>query len=843
MTREEFLERTKEYLYLDGATGSNLVLAGMPSGVCPEQWILEHPEALLALQEGYVQAGTDILYAPTFTANRIKLAEYGLEDRMEEMISALVALSKQAAASAAGRRVYVAGDLTMTGRQLKPIGDLELEDLIDVYKEQIRALERAGVDLLAVETMMSLGEARAALIAAKEVSSLPVMVTLTFEEDGRTLYGTDAATAAVVLESLGACAVGVNCSTGPAKMRQAVEAMAGAARRIPIVAKPNAGLPYLDARGMTCYDMDAHTFAEEMGQLTEAGAVILGGCCGTTPEFIQKIRERFGRQIGQSASRRPEGVRVLASERKTLRFGLQDGFFLVGERINPTGKKQLQQQLREGSMDMVLQFAQEQEQCGAQVLDVNMGMSGIDEKEMMLKAIEEVGGVTNLPLCLDSSHVEVLEAALRRYPGRALINSISLEQEKFEKLIPLAKKYGAMFILLPLSDQGLPENLEEKKAIIEKILARAYACGLEKEDVVVDGLVATIGANRRAGLETLETIRYCREKGLATICGLSNISFGMPQRGFVNAAFLALAIREGLTMAIANPSQELLVCCAMATDLLLAKEGADLRYIACAEQASQARQAREAALAANGGTAARAEAAGGKTPKQEESAGQPMGNPRREALYQAVLKGNRNGIAALTGEALEAGEQPQALLDLVLLPAINRVGEWFDQGKYFLPQLIGSAEAMKNAIQVLEPLLAQQSEKQEMPVVVIATVEGDIHDIGKNLVALMLKNYGFEVIDLGKDVPAETIVETAKEKGAGIIALSALMTTTMQRMREVVALVRKENLPAKVMIGGAVITQDYAEEIGADGYSRDAAEAVRVAKRLVGKKVEAGEER
>lgn len=847
MTREEFDMLAEQYLYLDGATGSNLVRAGMPAGVCPEKWILEHRETMLSLQKEYVAAGSDILYAPTFTANRVKLAEYGLEDRLEEMTEQLVAISREAAGSAAGRKVYVAGDLTMTGEQLKPIGDMELEDLIAIYQEQIRALEKAGVDLLVAETIMSLAEARAVLIAAKEVSSLPVMVTMTFEQDGRTLYGTDAATAAVVLESLGACAVGVNCSAGPARMRRIVEEMAAATVSVPIIAKPNAGLPYLDEQGRTCYDMSAGEFVREMEQLTEAGAVILGGCCGTTPEFIRGIRDAFGRERRSFPRRREPGTRVLTSERKTLTFGLDGSFLIVGERINPTGKKQLQAQLREGVTDRALQFAEEQEQCGAKVLDINMGMSGIDEKAMMLRVVEEVCGVTDLPLSLDSSHVDVLEAALRHYPGRALINSVSLEKEKYEKLIPLAKKYGAMFILLPLSDRGLPENLDEKKEIIETVLKRAYDCGLTKEDVVVDGLVATVGANRLAGLETLETIRYCREKGLATICGLSNISFGMPERSFVNAAFLTLAIREGLTMAIANPSQELLAGCALAADLLLGKEDADIRYIEFAAAAAENRKQRETERKREDAKTDPPEEGkerreGARRPddgKESAKDGIPEGGASdRDACVQAVrhavLKGNRGKIAALTEEALKAGEDPQSLLDDVLLPAINEVGELFDKGKYFLPQLIGSAEAMKGAIQVLEPLLTREDGAKDMPTVVIATVEGDIHDIGKNLVSLMLKNYGFRVIDLGKDVPAQTIVRAAMENKAKIIALSALMTTTMQRMREVVELARRECPEIKVMIGGAVITQEYADEIGADGFSGDAAEAVRVAKRLIG---------
>ena len=849
MTREEFKELAEQYIYLDGATGSNLVKAGMPSGVCPESWILENRDVLVELQRQYVQAGTDILYAPTFTANRVKLAEYGIADRQSAMIRELVALSREAASTAEDRRVLVAGDLTMTGEQLKPMGNMELEELIDIYKEQIRELEAAGADLLVVETMMSLGEARAALIAAKEVCGLPVMVTMTFEPDGRTLYGTDAKSAAIVLESLGACAVGVNCSTGPAAMRRIIEDMAGVMKNIPIIAKPNAGLPFLDEEGHTCYNMTASEFVEEMKQLTAAGATILGGCCGTTPEFIRGLRDTFGKKVDVSVERRKEGIRYLTSERQTVSFGLDDGFIIVGERINPTGKKLLQAQLREGSMDKVLQFAEEQESGGARILDVNMGMSGIDEKAMMLRAIEEVSGVTNLPLSLDSSHVDVLEAALRHYPGRALVNSVSMEKEKLEKLLPIVKKYGAMFILLPLSDKGLPENPEEKNGIIEAVLQRAIELGMTKEDVVVDGLVATVGANKKAALETLDTIRYCKRNGLATICGLSNISFGMPERSFVNTAFLTLAIKEGLTMAIANPSQELLVSCALATDLLLAKEEADIRYIGYAAKVTERREKKEAelketlALAAASRQGVTPEKAASETSgAQKAPTGEKTESAARAELHNAVMKGNRSGIAKLTQKALDAGEEPSALLNEILLPAINEVGELFDKGKYFLPQLIASAEAMKNAIDILEPLLLKANADEDMPVVVIATVEGDIHDIGKNLVALMLKNYGFKVIDLGKDVPKEKIIEAALENNAQIIALSALMTTTMQRMKEVVLYAKEKKVPAKIMIGGAVITQESADEIGADGYSRDAAEAVRLAKRLIGCETRGNEE-
>ena len=838
MTREEFITLSKDHiLYLDGATGSNLVKAGMPSGVCPEQWILEHQDVMLQLQKDYVQAGTNILYAPTFTANRVKLAEYHLEKNMTSMIRDLVAISKKAAESTPGHPVYVAGDLTMTGEQLKPMGKMELETLIDIYKEQILCLVDAGADLLVVETMMSLAETRAALIAAKEVCDLPVIATLTFEADGRTLFGTDAKTAAIVLESLGASAIGANCSTGPAQMENIISEMVSHTR-IPVIAKPNAGLPFLDENGTTCYNMEAEEFAEEMEVLVNAGATILGGCCGTTPEFIRQIHERFGTDAKVAASRRPDGIRYLTSERITHSFGLDDGFFVVGERINPTGKKALQAQLREGSFEKVIQFAEEQDACGAKVLDINMGMSGIDEKASMLRALEEVSGVTNLSLSLDSSYVEVLEAALRNYPGRALVNSVSLETEKFEKLLPIVAKYGAMFILLPLSDAGLPKDIEEKKEIIHKIYDRALSLGMCKEDIVVDGLVATVGANPKAALETLETIRYCKENGFATICGLSNISFAMPERSFVNTAFLTLAIQAGLTMAIANPSQELLMSCALAADLLLNKEEAALRYIEYAGGVRERREEKEAELAKklalleNQGTTAKTGTAGNAA-KETTADNGPQINEMQDKLKTAVLKGNRNGIVKITKEALESGEKPAELLNQVLLPAINQVGEFFDQGKYFLPQLIASAEAMKNSIEVLEPLLQTGGTGEEMPVVVIATVEGDIHDIGKNLVALMLKNHGFHVIDLGKDVPQAKILESAKEHHAEFIALSALMTTTMQRMREIVAAAKEEGITAKIIIGGAVITQEYADEIGADGYSKDAADAVKLAKSLM----------
>ena len=819
MTKEEFWGLSNNrILFLDGATGTNLMKAGMPAGVCPENWILEHQDVMINLQSNYAKAGADIIYAPTFTGNRIKLADYGLGDRIEEINSSLVKLTKKAAPG-----VLVAGDITMTGRQLRPIGDLDFEELVDVYKQQIKILEAAGCDILVVETMMSLQECRAALIAAKEVTDLAVMVTLTFEADGRTLYGSDAASSAITLEALGACAIGANCSTGPDKMATIISDMA-AVTSIPIIAKPNAGLPSVDENGNTEYDMDCDTFVNEMELLVNAGASIVGGCCGTTPDYIKGLKDRYGNVKpndirdgeGNPVPRKICGRRYLASERMSLSFGLDENFMIVGERINPTGKKKLQEQLREGNLDMVCDFAANQEKEGASILDINVGMSGIDEKEMMLKVMEEVMSITDLPLCIDTSSAEVMEAALRLYPGRALMNSISLEKGKAEKFLPLAKKYGAMFILLPLAE-ALPKDSQEKIDNINTIYEMATKLGMNKEDIVVDGLVATVGADPNAAINTLDTIGYCHENSYATICGLSNISFGLPQRSNVNTAFLTMAIARGLTMAIANPSQEMLVNAAFASDLLRKKEGADVRYITRMERYADQNSANSAA-------------------QNVSSSKAVLENDNiLDIIKKDVLTGNKRGIVKDTEKAVKEGNSPRQILDEVLMPAINEVGDLFDKGKYFLPQLIAGAEAMKLSIGYLEPLLKEGADSGEkLPSIVIATVHGDIHDIGKNLVALMLKNYGFNVIDLGKDVPREEIIKAAREYDAKIIALSALMTTTMKEMKNVVDLAHAENLDAKIIIGGAVVTQDYADEIGADGYSSDAADAVRVVKNILG---------
>lgn len=816
MTKKEFREFVnKGPIILDGATGTNLMAAGMPIGVCPEAWILEHKEVLLNLQRGYVEAGTNIVYAPTFTGNRIKLEEYGLADRITEINTELVRLSREAV----GDKALVAGDMTMTGQQLFPLGELMFEELVEVYKEQASILDKAGADLFVVETMMSLQECRAAVLAIKEVSDKPVMVTLTYNEDGRTLYGTPPEAAVVVLQSLGVDVIGINCSTGPMEMIEPVKIMAEYAT-IPILAKPNAGLPEL-VDGETVYRMTPEEFAEAGAALVEAGAAIVGGCCGTTPEHIAALTAKVkGMElITPLKSHR----RILSSERKAVEIDLDGNFLVVGERINPTGKKKLQAELREGRLDLVRNMAMDQESNGAAILDINMGMNGIDELQMMKKVIYEVSSTVDCPLCIDSSHVDVIEEALKIYPGRALINSISLETEKMEKLLPVAAKYGAMFILLPLSDAGLPQNIAEKKAIINEIYDKALALGMSHADIVVDGLVATIGANANAAVECFETIDYCKnEKKLPTICGLSNISFGLPERGYVNTAFLTMAINRGLTMAIANPSQDLLMNAAFASDMLLNRPSSDIRYIEHMNKFTE-KNAQFETVRVNKAASGEAASGGGRVSTELSE------NP----VFKAVLKGSKETIISEVDKALADGAEPDAIINDYLIPAINEVGELFNSKKYFLPQLIGSANTMKEAIDYLEPKMERKSAGGDMPTLVIATVEGDIHDIGKNLVVLMLKNYGYNVIDMGKDVKCEDIVDLAIKEDAAIIGLSALMTTTMMRMKDVVELCKEKGCKSKVVIGGACITQSFADEIGADGYSKDAADCVKLVERLL----------
>ncbi len=800
MTTNEFYKLLeKKILILDGATGTELQKRGLPKGACPEKWVSENPHSISDVQKAYMEAGSDIVYSCTFGANRFKLEEFGLENEVFELNKKLVEISKKSV----GDKCLVAGDMAPTGKFVEPFGDTSFEKCVDVYKEQVKGLIAGGVDLFVIETMLDIQETRAALIAVRELSDLPVMISLTFSEDQRTLTGTDPVSALITLQSLGASAFGCNCSTGPKEMLKVIELIKPYAK-IPLIAKPNAGLPKL-IDGKTAFTMEADEFASYAPKFAEAGVNLFGGCCGTSPEYIKKASETI-------ASKKPinplvKSISAVSSARDYTLLTRNIPLTIVGERINPTGKKTLQAELKEGKFDEVRRFAGEQTESGARILDVNVGMAGINEKEIMLKSINLLCTINSLPLCIDSSDPDVIEAALRVYPGRALINSISAEKKKIEKLLPLAAKYGTMFILLPLNDNEIPAKAEGRIKIVEEIFNEAKKYGYTKDDITVDGLVMTVSSDPEAAKETLKLINWCSNSfGVNTIVGLSNVSFGLPERKLVNASFLSMAIFNGLSMAIANPNEEILVNAKFASDVLTGNDKGSKYYI---EKFSNA--------------------------KKENISTSKENVKTEQAVYQCVIDGNKEKIVFFLKKAIEENIKPDSLVNEYLIPAINKVGDLYDKKIYFLPQLIASAEAMKDGFAYLEPLLSETgANSSKKPKVVFATVKGDIHDIGKNIVILMLKNYGFDVVDLGKDVPAEFIVESAIKEKAEIIGLSALMTTTMIEMKKVVTLAKEKNLQSKIIIGGAVITQEYSEEIGADGYSKDSIDAVKLSKRLLG---------
>jgi len=786
----------EKIIILDGATGTELQKKGMPAGVCPEIWCLENPDIISDVHAGYRDAGADIVYTATFGANRIKMSQYGSYD-VFEINRELTRLARRAV----GTDVLLAGDICSTGRFVVPFGDLGFEDAVEAYKEQVKGLLEGGVDLFVIETMMDIQETRAALIAVKELTDKFTIVTMTYEDNNRTLNGTDPVTALITLQSLGADAVGCNCSTGPEEMIGLIEAMKPWAT-VPLVAKPNAGMPeFVD--GKTLFDMDADTFASFGEEFVVKGVNLIGGCCGTTPEHIRILRERI-------AGRKPvlparDSISALSSARSSIVLEGERPLSIVGERINPTGKKVLQQELLEGRMSLVRSMAKEQEKKGASLLDLNVGMPGIDEKKTMLDALGNLSVVSDLPLVIDSSNVDVIEAALRLYPGRALVNSISGERVKIEKLLPVAAKYGAMFILLPLGDGDIPKTAEKRKEIVESVFAKAAALGFTKSDIVIDGLVMAVSSDFKAPAETLKTIEWSRNIfETNTIVGLSNVSFGMPERKWLNASFLAMAVSKGLTMAIADPGIEEFRNTTMAGDVLTGRDPDASRYIQYFSQMAPER-APEAVSSH-------------KTPE--------------EKVFQAVIEGNREDIEPLLSGMVDSGTPAQEIVDVTMIPAITEVGELFDRREYFLPQLIASAETMKKGISFLEPWLGDTTlDRKEKGVIIVATVKGDVHDIGKNIVALMLRNHGFEVVDLGKDVPAGIIIQEALNLNASVIGLSALMTTTMAGMKEVIDLAEKESLNCKFIVGGAVVTRAYAQSIGAY-YAKDGVEAVRIAEKL-----------
>lgn len=785
-------------VFLDGASGTFMQDKGMPKGCCPEKWALEHKDVLHALHQSYVDVGSDIIYAFSFGANPIKLRDYDLEGQTYEINKELAAIAKEVA----GEKVLVAGDLSPTGQYCYPMGDLVFEDLVDCYKAQVKGLLDGGVDLFILETMMDLQEARAALLAVKECCDLPVMASVTFEPNGFTLTGASPSSVILTLQSMGADVVGCNCSTGPEHMGSIISEMARYAK-IPLLAKPNAGLPKL-INGETTFDLSKEDFVTQCKGLLEAGATFIGGCCGTTPEFIQHLKETY--KETPLAKVAPLKGSFLCSSSQVVALGQKEPLVIVGERINPTGKKKLQQSFKENNTQLAVDMAREQLNKGAKVLDVNVGMAGINEKEIMAKVIEALS-VTRAPLCIDSSKKDVIESALRVYSGRALLNSISNEPHKRDELLNLAKKYGAMVLVLPMGEKGLPKDLDEKMSHVKAIIDAGFERGLSLEDFVVDGLVMTVSSKPGEVFSTLELIDYCsHDLGVNTILGLSNISFGLPARGYINSTFLAMAVGRGLTMAIANPNSDWLMHMKRASDVLMGRDSGCETYIDFYGEGQEVKR---------------------ENPNQNSE-------DEKKELYDCVLKGRHKDIEGYINTALKS-YKPQVIVNDILIPAINEVGELFEKQIYYLPQLIMSAQAMKLGFEVLEPLLAEEKTYVEnQKVIVLATVQGDIHDIGKNIVALMFKNHGFRVIDLGKDVKVETIVDAVKEHDPHILGLSALMTTTMIVMKDVIKALKEEELNVKVMVGGAVVTQGYADEIGADAYSKDANEAVKVAKSLLG---------
>ena len=789
-------------IILDGASGTQLQARGLPTSVCPEKWAIENPHALEDLQNAYIEAGSNIIYSFTFGASRLKLSEYGLGDKVYEFNRELASLSKKIA----GKRAMVAGDISSMGKHLKPYGDLPFEDAVNYFKEQIKGLLDGGVDLFVIETMSDIQEARAALIAVKESCSLPVMVSVTFEKDGKTLTGTTPKVAAQILQSLGADVVGCNCSAGPDKMLDIIKEMREVLA-VPVLAKPNAGVPRLE-NGKTVFDMEPLEFSRYGRLLAEAGINFIGGCCGTSPKHIEQLSQTLADiKPGTPLSQIPP---ILTSSRKGVYVGPDYPFAIIGERINPTGKKKLQEDLGEGKTTIVGNFAQEQANAGASLLDINVGMPGIDEKATMVSVVQYVSNQFDIPLCIDSSNPEVLEAALRQYPGRALINSVSLESVKIEEVLPLAAKYGSMVIALPVGDEGIPDTLEKMEANLKGILEAAQRLNIPNSYFIADGMVMSASAKQQHAAYTLDFVEWCTKKlGIGTVLGLSNISFGLPERKWVNGAFLAMAMGRGLSLAIANPSSELIVNIVKASEILTGKDENSGRYIE--------------------------HFASTEPEKATDTVKAVPDNTLK--LYNAVIRGNRDGILDIFKECLNEGKNASVLVNEYLIPAITEVGNKFGDGTFFLPQLLLSAEAVKRIMGYIETNeeLNKTVSTEKKGKIVFATVKGDVHDIGKNIVCLLLKNHGYDVIDLGKDVPSEKIVDEALKANADIVGLSALMTTTMSEMREVVKIAKAKELTSRIIIGGAVVTQRYADEIGADGYSSDANQAVLLVKKLIGR--------
>lgn len=784
----------------DGAMGTMLQAGGLKPGGCPELMNVENPEVVKNIHRAYIEAGSTIIETNTFGASALKLDHYGLANRVGELNAAAVKIAKEAAAG----RAKIAGSMGPTGRFVVPLGDLEFEAAYQCFAEQAKALAEAGADYLIIETCIDIQEMRAALLAAKDTApNIPVICQLSYSEDGRTVTGTDPQSAAIILSAMGADIIGVNCSLGPEQLVPIVRTLAENCD-VPISVQPNAGMPYLE-NGETVFPMGPEDFGRWGTKLLAAGATFLGGCCGTTPAHIAALANTLKDAHEPERAERPKRL-WLASRSKSVCIDRELPTRLIGERINPTGRKKLAAEIREGSFLSVKKEAINQVKAGAHLLDVNMGVGGIDQPAAMKHAITEISQLTDAPLAIDTSDAKALEAGLRAYPGRALINSVSAEKNRIAEFLPLAKKYGAAILCLPITDDGVPKTAPARMETIRTIIKAAKEQGLDDGDFLLDALVMTISADANACQEVLRTLAlYRQELGYPATMGLSNISFGLPNRPLINSTFFTMCLAAGLDAPIMNPYDDSMQQALKASAALL---GHDPNGLAFSKDEANLSVPKKAAVA-----------------KETILATLP-------AIKQAVIEGEKDDVAPLVEKAIQEGHSANEITEQALTAAMTEIGEDFGAGRMFLPQVLLSAETMRAAFNKLKELIPA-SANAENGTVVIATVKGDVHDLGKNITGALLANSGFKLIDLGKDVDSTEIVKAAIENKADIVGLCALMTTTMVQIDKVIADLKAAGCHAKVMVGGAAVTQEYADSAGADAYAPDGVKAVELAKGLV----------
>lgn len=788
----------RKILVVDGAMGTILQSRGLPAGACPEAYNLTNPELIASIHREYLQAGADITTANTFGAVPMKLKEYGLEKQAKEINLRAIEIAKKAFA---GEDKFVAGSMGPLGKFIKPLGELSFDEAYEEFRLQATAFQEGGADVILIETMGELGELRVAILAAVENFKGPVIATMTFETSGRTFTGTDPETAAVVAERLGIAAFGANCSVGSAELLPVAKRLVSSTN-LPILISPNAGLPEM-LGGKTVFKETPEEMAVNAKEYVLAGVGLVGSCCGSTPAHTKVIAEAVKGHKPQERNQN-FGLRV-ASRSRVVTISDVKMPAIIGERINPTGKKALSQEIREGKTEIIRREALEQVKAGAHILDVNMGVPGIDEKVAMQKALTVIQNITDVPIMIDSTNPGVIEEALKVYQGKAIINSVNAEEDSLKNILPLAKKYGAAILALALDDRGLPETAEERLSIVKKIVERAEKYGISKNDIIADCLVLTASAQPEGSKETLKSLTLVKEKlGIPTSLGVSNVSFGLPNRPLINEAFYAMALGYGLDAAIINPLDQKMMDIYAAANVLTNRDSQGTYYISTQQIEPK------------------------KEKKQEEKKTLTV----LEQIYQSVLTGDGENILPLLEKALKAGMAPLTVFNEALIPGIEEVGKLFGEGIYFLPQLIAASDTMTVAFTYLKPEMEKIATKS-LGTIVLATVKGDIHDIGKNIFSVLLKNHGFNVIDLGRNVDNKEILNAAKEQQADIIALSALMTTTMPHMEELIKEVQKNALTYRVIVGGAAVNQHYAEEIKADGYAPDAIQGVEMVKRLL----------